>query len=322
MILTITPSPAIDWTIQLNGLSLGELNRGTNKSREASGKGVNVAMALHNSGVQATAMLPIGGENGKFMLDSLAERGLPVRSVETLSDIRTNITLSIEGQPETKINTESDFVSENDMEKLLNLLSQTVTDVNLIVTCGSLPAAVAPDFHKQVIEIAHSANKLCFLDTSGESLDAAIVAGPDLIKPNVSELAELTGRRIEKLGDVESASQSLIDQGVGIVLASLGPDGAMIVDSEQSVWGKVDGVNVKNSVGAGDALLAGFISNHQNQNQQPNLTNALVWASSAVQSETTFFEIDDSYYEKASVMADFDREANLSSIAEPGKART
>jgi len=322
MILTITPSPAIDWTIQLNELNLGELNRGTTKAREASGKGVNVAIALHNEGFEATAMFPAGGNNGKFMLETLGKRGLSVLSVETQSEVRTNITLSMQGQPETKINTESDFVSETDMDKLLNLFSQNVANIDLVLSCGSLPNGVNLDFHRRVIEIAHEANKACFLDASGEALESAIDANPDLIKPNVDELAELTGRRIENLGDVESGCRSLVKNGVGAVLASLGEDGAMVVDSEQSIWGRVSEVNVKNSVGSGDALLAGFISNHQGQLLGQNLKDALVWASSAVESETTFFEVNDAFYSKTSVMGDFDREANLSSIAEPGKART
>lgn len=323
MILTVTPSPAIDWTIDLEQLSLGEVNRGSSAAKEASGKGVNVAMALHKAGIDTAALFPAGGDSGKFMRESLSRRGLRVLSVETSFETRTNITLAIQDLGDTKVNTESEQISTDEVEKLLELFRENVSGAEMVVSCGSLPPGAPVDFHKQILAIARQAGKSCILDASGDALHSAIASAPDLIKPNIHELAELTDSTIVTLGDVEDACQSLIAVGVGSVLASMGADGAMFVDESKSVWGKVSDVQVRNTVGSGDALLAGFLASFQagSADIASRLSKALVWAASSVESPTTFFEVNQIFETKTFVSKDFDRNHVLSSTANPGRAR-
>lgn len=322
MILTITPSPSIDWTIEIDELALGEVNRGSTAAREASGKGVNVAMALHRAGFEAKAMLPIGGESGKFILDSLSSEGLGVFGLETSSEVRTNITLSIQNQ-DTKVNTESAVMTDLEAEKMLQLLRKHIDEAKVLVSCGSLPPGAPVDFHKQIMEIGKQAGKTCVLDASGAALEAAFEAGPALVKPNIHELSELTDYPISTLGDVEKACQRLIKLGVESVLASMGKDGAMFVDETRSISGTVSDIQARNTVGSGDALLAGFLASHEDDQLDPNqrLSQALVWASSSVQSPTTYFEINSALKSKVLVTEGFDRNQVLSEKAQPGRAR-
>ena len=137
------------------------------------------------------------------------------------------------------------------------------------------------------------------IDGSGESFEMALQARPDLIKPNVHELAELTGRVIRTFGDVVDAAREARARGAGVVLASLGVDGAILVDQSGVLLAQADGIPVVSSVGAGDALLAGYVSGGQDPVGQ--LTNATLWASSAVAHPTTLFPIRREFAEHITV---------------------
>lgn len=323
MILTITPSPAIDWTIELEKMNLGEVNRGLSAAKEASGKGVNVSLALLSAGVETAAILPVGGDSGKFMLDSLSARGLRVFATHLATETRTNVTLSLHDMGDTKVNTESGSISETEIGALLDLLEQNIETADVLVSCGSLPSGASSDLHKDILDIGKRAGKTCVLDASGLALEKALPAKPDLIKPNLHELAELADSSIETFGDVEQACKKIIEEGVGSVLASLGSDGALFVNSQVSILGGVSGVEVKNTVGSGDALLAGFLEGYSSPNLDypERLSTALVWASSSVQSSTTSFEIDRAFESETTVSEDFDREQVLSATVQPGRAR-
>lgn len=291
MIVTVTPAPAIDWTIEVNSFELGIVNRVISSSREASGKGVNISWALHRAGRPTRAVLPAGGAGGQLIERALTRAGVDHVIVETDRDVRINVTLLTPGNS-TKINEPGAEVSAGHLAEFRQAVLSSTEDAAAVLLCGSLPAGVPNDFLCDLAQLLADRPVEVVVDSSGEPLALALAARPDLIKPNVDELADLTGRPISTLGDVVAAAQATRDRGVGAVLASLGPDGALLVDDEGVLYSRARDIPFVNSVGAGDALLAGFFGGGHSRAER--LAMAVLWASSAVAHRTTLFPVMES----------------------------
>lgn len=309
MIITATPAPAIDWTIAADSFGLGLVNRAHTVSREASGKGLNVSWALHKQGLETLAVFPAGGQTSEFMKDTLGGASLPHLVVPVGAEVRTNITLRVNGSPDTKINTSSDSLTTAEIDAYLGAISTSLQNARVLVSSGSLPPGAPVTLHRDIIALGKKAGVFTVVDSSGEALVEALTQGPDLVKPNREELEELTGRTVISLGDVVGACEEVRALGAGAVLASLGNQGVVLVDSLGVLVGSVTGVVARNTIGAGDALLAGFIATLDDRVAQ--LTRALVWASSAVQSESTLFDVDRAIEDNVSVSATWDADTVL-----------
>ena len=288
MIVTLTPAPAIDWTIEVDSFELGAVNRAVRSSREPSGKGVNVSWALHRAGVPTRAVFPAGGCTRDLMDRVLSEAGLEHVIVDTGRDVRTNITLITPGCS-TKLNDRGTALSEEQTRRLRKAIIGASVDASVVLICGSLPAGAPAAFVRNMVGTLKASGVDVVVDVSGEALALALAARPDLIKPNVDELAELTGRQLGTLGDVANAAEEARERGAGAVLASLGADGALLVDGEGVLYARATDIPFVNSVGAGDALLAGFFGGGQTREER--LATAMLWASSAVAHHTTLFPI-------------------------------
>ncbi|MDN3481319.1 1-phosphofructokinase family hexose kinase [Arthrobacter sp. APC 3897] len=313
MIVTVTPSPSIDWTVNVNSFEFAAVNIVASKSREASGKGINVSVALHRNGVETLAVFPAGKETGRFLVTELQAQDVRIVSVESGQDVRTNITLLVPGHSGTKINETGTALPGHILEQILSTCRTTLKqgiDAGqpvMMAICGSLPPGTPEQFHRKLIRLGRELSVPTVVDASGEVLSAAITEQPDLIKPNVHELAHEAGRNIETLGDVMAAAQDLRARGVGSVLASLGADGMMLIDADGALHGQADRVKVVNTVGAGDAALAGFLAGLAVQGDRAAcLRSALLYASSAVGHETTLFEVDPSIARRITIDAGFD----------------
>jgi 1-phosphofructokinase len=298
MIVTLTPAPAIDWTIEVDSFELGAVNRAVRSSREPSGKGVNVSWALHRAGVPTRAVFPAGGCTGELMAGVLSEAGLEHVIVDTGRDVRTNITMISPGCS-TKLNDRGTALSEEQTSRLREAIIGASVGASVVLICGSLPAGASATFVRNMVRTLKASGVDVVVDVSGEALELALAARPDLIKPNVDELAALTGRQLGTLGDVVTAAEEARDRGAGAVLASLGADGALLVDGEGVLYARGTDIPFVNSVGAGDALLAGFFGG--GQTRQERLATAMLWASSAVAHHTTLFPIREDLAERIAV---------------------
>ena len=238
MIVTLTPAPAIDWTIEVDSFELGAVNRAVQSSREPSGKGVNVSWALHRAGVPTRAVFPAGGCTRELMDSALSQAGLDHVIVDTGRDVRTNITLISPGSS-TKLNEQGTALSEEQTRQLQKAIIDASLDASVVLICGSLPAGAPATFVRNMVRTLKASGVDVVVDVSGTPLELALAAHPDLIKPNVHELAALIGRQLGTLGDVANAAQEARKLGAGAVLASLGADGALLVDrSEERRVGK------------------------------------------------------------------------------------
>ena len=284
MIITLTPNPSVDRTVFLDDVVLGSVNRSQRSWSEPSGKGVNVALALHAHDVPVRAVVTAGGPVGAQLQQMLDSAGLDTVIVPIAGEIRSNISLTQPDGSVTKINEAGPLLSREETDRLLAAVAAQVDGARWLVGAGSLPAGVPVDWYGEVVELGHRSGAPVAVDTSGEALAESLSAEPHLVKPNVHELAELTGRVPHTLGEVIEAAQEVRRRGARTVLASLGGDGAILVDAAGAVWGHAP---VVSTVGAGDAMLAGYLSCPQGRSEA--LATALQWGAAAVQNEGTLF---------------------------------
>jgi len=287
MIVTLTPNPSVDRTVFLTDIALGSVNRSERSRSEPSGKGVNVALALHAHGVPVRAIVTAGGSVGAQLRQMLDAVGLDTVVVPIDGEIRSNISLTQPDGTVTKINEAGPLLSAWERDCLLAAVATQLRVATGLVCAGSLPAGLPTGWYREVVESARRRGVFVALDTSGPSLAESLSAQPDLVKPNVHELAELTGRVAHTIGDVVDAAQEVRMRGARTVLASLGSDGAVLVDRDGALWGHAPVDRVVSAVGAGDAMLAGYLSSRRGRTDA--LARALQWGAAAVQHEGTLF---------------------------------
>ena len=260
MIVTVTPNPSLDRTIEVERLLRGGVVRAVGGRVDPGGKGINVARALAAHGVATSAVLPCGGTDGLHLTRLLESYPGSVRAVPIDGSIRTNVTIVEPDGTTTKFNEIGPTLSVDEVEALVAATVELVVPGGWVVGCGSLPPGVAVGFFADLIAAVHDRGARIAVDTSGPALRAAIAEGPDLIKPNREELVEASGVPVGTVGDAVRAARVLCDLGAATVLASLGADGAVLVDPVEAILGTARIDAPRSTVGAGDAALAGFLS--------------------------------------------------------------
>ena len=163
---------------------------------------------------------------------------------------------------------------------MFDAVLQAVESADWLVASGSLPPGTPPSVYADLVRSLADSGTRVAIDTSGPALEAALAAGPALVKPNRDELADATGVRLVTIADVVEAACRLRDRGAGAVLASLGADGAVLVDDDGAIHGQTPVVSPLSSVGAGDAMLAGFLAGGGTGAKA--LTQGLAWGAAAV----------------------------------------
>jgi 1-phosphofructokinase len=287
MIITLTPNPSVDRTVFVDALPHGTVVRSTKSWSEPSGKGVNVSLALHAHGIPTSAVLPLGGPVGGQLAQMLTQAGLPFHATRIAGDTRSNISLVEPDGTVTKINEAGPALTGDETAQLAGAALDVSRGGRWLAACGSLPSGMRADFYALLLREARRRGLLTAVDSSGPPLHAALDAGPDLIKPNADELAEVAGAELRTLEDVITAAQRLRSRGARTVLASLGPDGAVLVDEHGVLYGEAPRVPIVSTVGAGDALLAGFLATGGAGREA--LAAGLRWAAAAVQHHGTLF---------------------------------
>jgi len=281
VIVTVTPNPSIDRTIQIDRLDRGRMIRARAATSEAAGKGLNVSLALATEGVDTSAVLPLAADSATVYLRLLAD-AVPITAVPIKGAARVNVSLVEPDGTVTKVNEPGPQLGPDDVEAILAAAS-AIAGSGWVVGCGSLPPGAPVDFYARLIALGSEDRRIA-VDTSGEALGAAVCARAALVKPNTAELAELVGRPLATIGDVNAAARVLIERGAHAVLVSLGPDGALLVDARTASHAEASIDDVVNTVGAGDALLAGFLAAGGGSDA---LGNAIAWSVAAIRSPGT-----------------------------------
>lgn len=280
MIVTLTLNPSLDRTIEVDQLVRGTLTRATSARLDPGGKGVNVSRALLANKVSSVAVVPVGGPDGEQLVRLLENDGIQHRAVRVAGRTRSNVTIAEPDGVVTKLNEPGEPLSGKELDAVADAVLEETESASWVVTCGSLPPGVPAGIYAQMCEFFTQAGVRVAVDASGPALLAAIEASPVLIKPNRDELAEAIGRPVNRIGDVVDAAEELHLRGAGAVLASLGADGAVLVEDDGITIGEAPVTGARSTVGAGDALLAGFLAAGARGSEA--LAEGLAWGAAAV----------------------------------------
>ncbi|MCY1400771.1 Tagatose-6-phosphate kinase [compost metagenome] len=305
-ILTVTLNPALDLTVELSALRIGEVNRSEVLHSHAAGKGLNVAQVLADLGHNLTVCGFLGEDNRQPFEALFARRGFVDAFVRVPGETRSNIKLAESSGRITDLNGVGPWVDEQAQQALLARLEQLAPGHDAVVVAGSLPRGVSAHWLQGLLERLKAMGLPVALDTSGEALRAGIAAGPWLVKPNTEELAEVMGDGL----DQAAAAQALRERGIEHVVISQGAEGVTWFSRQPALQAWPPKVKVASTVGAGDSLVAGMVHGLLNQHSaEQTLRTATAIAAMAV--TQIGFGITDS-----AQLAQFEREVRIRALTE------
>ncbi|GAU80017.1 1-phosphofructokinase [Fusibacter sp. 3D3] len=259
MILTVTLNPAIDRTIEIENLEVDKVNRSLKVRKDIGGKGINVSKTILAMGGDSLATMIVGGPNGDFILSEASRLGLKTKVITNEGNTRENIKIvDVMNKTYTDIN-EPGPEAENTVEiEILSFIENELKKNDLLVLSGSSLKGLSDDIFNKMVEKATQVGAYTIVDTEGEKLRKAIESCPSLIKPNIHELEDLFETEIKTIEEVISYSKKLIEKGVQTVVVSMGEKGILWISEDKVYLGEALKVDVKSTVGAGDAIVAGI----------------------------------------------------------------
>lgn len=258
-ILTVTLNPALDLTVQLSQLRVGEVNRSDAMFTHAAGKGLNVAQVLADLGHQLTVSGFLGLDNPQAFDRLFEQRGFVDAFVRVPGETRSNLKLAEADGQITDINGPGLQVSSDAQHALFERIERIAGQFDAVVVAGSLPRGVSPQWLQRLLGMLNKQGVKVALDTSGEALRAGLQAAPWLIKPNTDELAEVLAVPLESAVAQTAAARELQRHGIEHVVISQGAEGLRWFRTGAALHALPPKVNVASTVGAGDSLLAGLL---------------------------------------------------------------
>ena len=259
MVYTVTFNPAVDYVVRCGEVRTGAVNRTESEFICFGGKGINVSQVLAQLGVPSRALGFVAGFTGAAIEQGLRGDGIETDFVH-IEDGFSRINVKIKGTEETEINGQGPVIEERHLERLYERLDG-IAEGDTLVLAGSVPRSVPADIYERILARLSGRSIRTAVDASGELLTSVLKYRPWLIKPNSHELSEIFGRELRTADEIAEHAQRLRGMGARNVLVSMAGDGAVLVGEDGTVHtcGVCSG-KVKNSVGAGDSMVAGFIA--------------------------------------------------------------
>jgi 1-phosphofructokinase len=257
MIYTLTLNPSVDYIVQLESFHLGELNRSVRETKFPGGKGINVSRVLYHFGTNSKALGFIGGFTGAYVEQYLQNEKIETDFVKVGEDTRINIKLKT--GIESEINANGPSISLQDFQLLKNKIQQLGAE-DLLVLAGSIPATLPVTTYEELVKICKGSGAQFVVDAEGDLLKNVIPYQPLLIKPNHHELGELFETTISNVEEVIPFGKKLVEMGAKNVIVSLAGNGAVLINEHTTLQAEVPRGQVRNSVGAGDSMVAGFLA--------------------------------------------------------------
>lgn len=255
MIYTVTVNPSIDYIVQLNELTLGEVNRMDYDNKLPGGKGINVSRILKELGLDNTAWGFLGGFTGEFVKEALEKTGLKTNFTPIKADTRINV--KIKAQVETEINGRGPELTKEEIAAFTAQFDKLTAD-DVVIFAGSLVPSLSDDFYFDLIKVIRQKGAQFVIDTTGESLLKTLPENPLVVKPNNHELAELFGVKLNSIDDIVKYGKKLLEMGAQHVLISMAGDGGLMITKDKVYRSYAPKGTVINSVGAGDSMIGGF----------------------------------------------------------------
>ena len=261
MIYTVTFNPALDYIVRLDSLVTGGINRLNYEQVHGGGKGINVSIVLANMGIKSTALGFIAGFTGEEIKRQLMTRNVDFDFVQ-LPEGFTRINMKIKADVETEINGQGPDISEAKQQELYDRLDR-LREEDTLVLAGSIPNTLPDDIYERIMERLQGKGIRIVVDATKKLLMNVLKYRPFLIKPNNHELGEMFGVELKTDEEIISYAKKLQEQGAQNVLISMAGDGAILLTAEgKSYKSPAPKGKLVNSVGAGDSMVAGFLTGY------------------------------------------------------------
>lgn len=257
MIYTVTFNPSIDYVMFVDDFKIDGLNRAQDTNKFAGGKGINVSRVLKTLSVDSTALGFAGGFPGDFIAQTLKDSDIHTDFVQVDEDTRINVKLKT-GQ-ETEVNAQGPNVTDAQFQSLLNQIKET-TDNDTVIVAGSVPKSIPSDAYAQIAKITKQTGAQLVVDAEKDLVESVLEYQPLFIKPNKDELEVMFNTSVKSDEDVIKYAKQILDKGAQSVIVSLGGDGAIYVDRQQSIKAVNPKGKVINTVGSGDSTVAGMVA--------------------------------------------------------------
>ncbi|WP_313153411.1 1-phosphofructokinase [Lacrimispora sp.] len=261
MIYTVTFNPALDYVIRVDHFTLGAVNRTEQESIYYGGKGLNVSAVLSALGYENTALGFVAGFTGEEIEQGVKDLGFQADFIHVEKGL-SRINVKLKSQEETEINGMGPEITGEDVKQLLEKLDR-LTAGDVLVLSGSIPKSIDDDIYERIMESLDGRGVRIVVDATKDLLINVLPYHPFLIKPNNHELGEMFGVTLHSPEEITYYGKRLQEKGAGNVLISMAGDGAILITEEGEVFRMgVPKGTVKNSVGAGDSMVAGFIAGY------------------------------------------------------------
>lgn len=259
MVYTVTFNPAIDYVVHTGEMKIGSVNRSKGEEIYFGGKGINVSIVLAELGIKSKALGFVAGFTGDAIEKGIAEKGIETDFVHLGSGF-SRINVKIKSDEETELNGQGPVIGEEDLKELFQKLDE-LKDGDTIVLAGSIPNTLPSDIYERILEYLSAKRIKTVVDATKDLLLNVLKYKPFLIKPNNHELGEMFGVTLTTNDEIAEYAAKLKEMGARNVLVSMAGDGALLLDEngKTHICGVCKG-KVKNSVGAGDSMVAGFIA--------------------------------------------------------------
>lgn len=261
MIYTVTLNPSIDYIVTVPDFQLGIVNRTAREIIYPGGKGINVSMVLKNLGYDSTALGFTAGFTGEELSKRLMDKGITTQFIHVKKG-QSRINVKIRSHEESEINGQGPFIDISEINSLYEILDR-LQDEDILILGGSIPESMSSTIYMGIMErLSHKKIKI-IVDATRELLVNVLHFRPFLIKPNNHELSEIFGVELESREEIITYAKKLREMGAQNVLVSMAGEGAVLVTEQDEVYeAEAPKGVVKNSVGAGDSMVAGFIAGY------------------------------------------------------------
>lgn len=261
MIYTVTFNPALDYVVRVDHFALGAVNRTEQESIYYGGKGLNVSAVLSTLGYGNTALGFVAGFTGAEIERGVKGLGFQSDFIHVEKGL-SRINVKLRSQEETEINGMGPEITGEDVKQLFEKLDR-LTAGDVLVLSGSIPKSIDDGIYERIMESLDGRGVRIVVDATKDLLINVLPYHPFLIKPNNHELGEMFGVTLHGPEEIIDYGKRLQEKGAKNVLISMAGDGAILITEEEEVFRMgVPKGTVKNSVGAGDSMVAGFIAGY------------------------------------------------------------
>ncbi len=287
MIYTVTLNPSLDYNVKMETLKTGLVNRTEKEILLPGGKGINVSLELRNLGVKTAALGVVAGFTGEEIVRLVKQRGVRADFIYAGQGF-SRINLKIHHEEETEINGRGPKVGKEELAALYWRFDM-IEEGDILVLSGSVPTGLPETVYMDMAKYVEGKGVRVVVDATKNLLLKTLPCHPFLIKPNLHELSEVMGTAVETRDDAIFYAKKLREEGACNVLVSMSDEGAVLLTKDgQVLYGTAPQGEVVNTVGAGGAMVAGFLAGYLEDNDYRTALRLGIAAGSASVFQTEF----------------------------------